>query len=156
MRSMTRRRPTSTRCSWCSRCRGRSTRQALQAAAQALIERHASLRAALPAREPEPAGADDRAGRVGALAQHRPVVAGCGASASSGWPASWRRTAPSASTSAAPPLLRFALIRLSADEHRLVLTNHHILMDGWSMPVLVRELLTLYARHGDANCRCRG
>ena len=49
-----------------------------------------------------------------------------------------------------PPLLRFALIRLSADEHRLVLTNHHLLMDGWSMPVLVRELLTLYARHGDA------
>ena len=49
-----------------------------------------------------------------------------------------------------PPLLRFALIRLSADEHRLVLTNHHLLMDGWSMPVLVRELLTLYAQHGDA------
>ena len=49
-----------------------------------------------------------------------------------------------------PPLLRFALIRLSAEEHRLVLTNHHILLDGWSMPVLVRELLTLYAQHGDA------
>ena len=26
-----------------------------------------------------------------------------------------------------------------------MLTNHHILMDGWSMPVLVQELLTLYA-----------
>ena len=48
------------------------------------------------------------------------------------------------------PLMRFALVRLSADEHRLVLTNHHLLMDGWSMPVLVRELLTLYAQHGDA------
>ena len=48
-----------------------------------------------------------------------------------------------------PPLLRFALIRLTADEHRLVLTNHHILMDGWSLPVLVRELLTLYAQGGD-------
>ena len=31
-----------------------------------------------------------------------------------------------------------------------MLTNHHILMDGWSMPVLVRELLTLYAHQGDA------
>ena len=50
----------------------------------------------------------------------------------------------------AAPLLRFTLIRLAADQHRLVLTNHHILMDGWSMPVLVRELLTLYARNGDA------
>ena len=42
--------------------------------------------------------------------------------------------------------MRFTLIRLAADEHRLVLTNHHILMDGWSMPVLVQELLTLYAQ----------
>ena len=49
------------------------------------------------------------------------------------------------------PLLRFTLIRLSAREHRLVLTNHHILLDGWSMPVLVRELLTLYAQQGDAS-----
>ena len=47
------------------------------------------------------------------------------------------------------PLIRFALIRLSAERHRLVLTNHHILMDGWSMPVLVQELLTLYAHKGD-------
>ena len=31
-----------------------------------------------------------------------------------------------------------------------MLTNHHLLMDGWSMPVLVRELLTLYAQQGDA------
>ena len=51
---------------------------------------------------------------------------------------------------AGAPLLRFALIRLAGDQHRLVLTNHHILMDGWSMPVLVRELLTLYAHRGDA------
>src|SRR6478735_8932707 len=40
--------------------------------------------------------------------------------------------------------------RLAADRHRLVLTNHHIVMDGWSMPVLVRELLTLYAHRADA------
>ncbi len=51
---------------------------------------------------------------------------------------------------AVPPLVRFALIRLGAQEHRLVITNHHILMDGWSMPVLVHELLTLYAQKGDA------
>ncbi len=50
---------------------------------------------------------------------------------------------------AAAPLIRFAVIRLSAEDHRLVITNHHILMDGWSMPVLVQELLTLYARGGD-------
>ncbi|MGE0126450.1 MAG: condensation domain-containing protein, partial [Vicinamibacterales bacterium] len=45
---------------------------------------------------------------------------------------------------AAPPLIRFALVRLGATEHRLILTAHHILLDGWSLPVLVRELMTLY------------
>src|SRR5215467_7233644 len=47
------------------------------------------------------------------------------------------------------PLMRFMLIRLAADQHRLVLTHHHLLMDGWSLPVLVRELFTLYAQAGD-------
>ncbi|WP_344555936.1 amino acid adenylation domain-containing protein, partial [Kitasatospora saccharophila] len=44
----------------------------------------------------------------------------------------------------APPLLRFTLLRLAADRHRLVLTCHHLLLDGWSMPIVVRELLALY------------
>ena len=105
---------------------------------------------ALPARASRPAGADHRAGRrrcpgAASICRHwmKPDVR-------SAWPPSWRRSAPSASTSAGAPLIRFALIRLAADRHRLVLTNHHIVMDGWSMPVLVRELLTLYAHRGDA------
>src|SRR5262249_26952026 len=36
---------------------------------------------------------------------------------------------------ASPPLMRFMLIHLATDRHRLVLTNHHLLTDGWSMPV---------------------
>ena len=48
------------------------------------------------------------------------------------------------------PLIRFALIRLAAERHRLVLTSHHILLDGWSMPVLVEELLALHAHAGAA------
>ncbi|MFL6129470.1 MAG: amino acid adenylation domain-containing protein [Mycobacteriales bacterium] len=47
------------------------------------------------------------------------------------------------------PLLRCALLRLGPDRHRLVLTKHHILMDGWSSPVLVRELFALYGAGGD-------
>ncbi|WP_203895674.1 non-ribosomal peptide synthetase, partial [Planobispora longispora] len=46
---------------------------------------------------------------------------------------------------ARPPLLRFVLVRLAPDAHRLILTNHHILLDGWSTPLLAAELLTLYA-----------
>ena len=56
---------------------------------------------------------------------------------------------------ACPPLLRFRLLRLGGDRHRLVITSHHILMDGWSSPVLVQELLALYA-HGGMMVRCRG
>lgn len=49
---------------------------------------------------------------------------------------------------ASPPALRLVLVRLGAAEHRLVLTSHHILLDGWSTPLLVDELAALYA--GDA------
>ncbi|MET9915014.1 amino acid adenylation domain-containing protein, partial [Streptomyces sp. NPDC006476] len=50
---------------------------------------------------------------------------------------------------ARPPLVRFVLLRLGERRHRLVLTNHHILWDGWSLPLLVRELVALYERGGD-------
>ncbi|MFD4259397.1 non-ribosomal peptide synthase/polyketide synthase [Streptomyces sp. NPDC058534] len=48
-----------------------------------------------------------------------------------------------------PPLMRFTAIRLSADRVRLVMTNHHILLDGWSMPLLWQELTELYVSGGD-------
>jgi amino acid adenylation domain-containing protein len=48
------------------------------------------------------------------------------------------------------PLFRFTLIRIAPDEHRLVITHHHILLDGWSLPIFLRELIVLYARDGDA------
>ncbi|MGV9455865.1 amino acid adenylation domain-containing protein [Streptomyces sp. NPDC003635] len=45
---------------------------------------------------------------------------------------------------AAPPLLRCALVRLGELRSRLVLTFHHIVADGWSLPVLHRELMACY------------
>ncbi|AEV81918.1 non-ribosomal peptide synthetase [Actinoplanes sp. SE50] len=44
-----------------------------------------------------------------------------------------------------PPLLRFALLRLRPGRQRLVLTVHHLLWDGWSVPVALGELFALYA-----------
>ncbi|MEU0375037.1 condensation domain-containing protein, partial [Streptomyces sp. NPDC006283] len=49
----------------------------------------------------------------------------------------------------APPLIRFGLLTLAPEHHKLVLTTHHLLLDGWSMPLLVRELFTLYEQRGD-------
>ena len=49
-----------------------------------------------------------------------------------------------------PPLLRFVLVRLGTERWRLIVTGHHLLTDGWSMPVLGRELLALYRAGGDA------
>ncbi|MFD3455113.1 non-ribosomal peptide synthase/polyketide synthase [Streptomyces sp. NPDC058691] len=46
---------------------------------------------------------------------------------------------------ARPPLLRCALVRLEEGRSRLLLTFHHIVADGWSLPVLHRELMALYA-----------
>ncbi|MFD0266205.1 amino acid adenylation domain-containing protein [Streptomyces sp. NPDC127106] len=43
------------------------------------------------------------------------------------------------------PLIRFALFRLAQDRHRFALMNHHILLDGWSMPVLLQDLFAYYA-----------
>ena len=42
------------------------------------------------------------------------------------------------------PAFRVALIRTAADRHRFVLTNHHIVLDGWSMPILLREIFAGY------------
>ncbi|AUH39243.1 non-ribosomal peptide synthetase [Streptomyces sp. CMB-StM0423] len=50
---------------------------------------------------------------------------------------------------AAAPLLRLLLVRLGAERHRLVVTSHHVLMDGWSMPVLLGELSAVYAAGAD-------
>ncbi|MGK2318682.1 non-ribosomal peptide synthetase [Gordonia rhizosphera] len=44
-----------------------------------------------------------------------------------------------------PPLIRFALVRRESDRFDLVVTVHHIVVDGWSMPLLLRDLLTCYA-----------
>ena len=42
------------------------------------------------------------------------------------------------------PMIRGRLIRLSEEEHALLITMHHIVSDGWSMEVLIRELSVLY------------
>ncbi|NOJ91950.1 amino acid adenylation domain-containing protein, partial [Corallococcus coralloides] len=45
----------------------------------------------------------------------------------------------------AGPLIRASLLKLGATEHVLLITMHHIVSDGWSLGVLIREVGALYA-----------
>jgi len=42
------------------------------------------------------------------------------------------------------PLLRISLLRLGRFDHVMIIVMHHIVSDGWSMSLLVRELVALY------------
>ncbi|WP_082281998.1 non-ribosomal peptide synthetase, partial [Mycobacterium colombiense] len=44
-----------------------------------------------------------------------------------------------------PAAFRAALIRTAPARHRFVLTNHHIVLDGWSMPILLREIFASFS-----------
>ncbi|MEV0088225.1 non-ribosomal peptide synthase/polyketide synthase [Saccharopolyspora sp. NPDC050642] len=120
----------------------------LRAAAQALVDRHASLRAAFVrrgGREPVQviarrvrvpwreldlvAAADPEAAFADVLAADRNERFDLGR----------------------PPLVRFMAVRFAADRVRLVMTCHHALFDGWSLPIVVDELVELYSRDGDTS-----
>ena len=123
----------------------------LRASAQALLDRHASLRAAFQ----QPAGAAQPVQvvlRGVAVPWRDEDVSGPGAAAA--WAEAERLAAADRAERfdlRAAPLLRFLLIRLGARQHRLVITSHHIVLDGWSLPVLVRELTAIYAAGGQAS-----
>ncbi|NUL01705.1 amino acid adenylation domain-containing protein [Streptomyces lunaelactis] len=50
-----------------------------------------------------------------------------------------------------PPMLRMTLVTIGPDRAELVFTANHVLFDGWSVPLLLEDLLRLYAAGGDAS-----
>ncbi|MFB9431804.1 amino acid adenylation domain-containing protein [Streptoalloteichus tenebrarius] len=119
----------------------------LRAAGQALVDRHPTLRACYPqTADGQPVQVITRSA---ALPWRAEDLSGLDESTQD---EETRRIAREDFTRrfdlARPPLLRMTLVRLGDDRHRLVLTNHHILLDGWSMPVLTHELFALYADRG--------
>jgi amino acid adenylation domain-containing protein/non-ribosomal peptide synthase protein (TIGR01720 family) len=46
------------------------------------------------------------------------------------------------------PLMRLTLIRLKDDTYRFVWSHHHILLDGWSMPLIFKEVMAFYDAFG--------
>jgi amino acid adenylation domain-containing protein len=47
------------------------------------------------------------------------------------------------------PLLRVKLLKLAEDKHVLLVTMHHIISDGWSIGIFIREFATLYNAFAD-------
>ncbi|MFI1016710.1 amino acid adenylation domain-containing protein [Streptomyces sp. NPDC020965] len=113
---------------------------ALRRAAQAVLDRHAPLRAAFRQRS-DGSPVQIVAGEVELPWREVDLSAGTGP-ASADAVAAEERARPF--DLARPPLLRCALVRTGAARSALVLTFHHIVADGWSLPVLHRELLALY------------
>src|SRR4051794_2181642 len=44
-----------------------------------------------------------------------------------------------------PPLMRFMLIRLRDEEYHFVWSSHHLLFDGWSVPLIFQDVADFYA-----------
>ncbi|MEU6578108.1 amino acid adenylation domain-containing protein [Streptomyces sp. NPDC046805] len=120
------------------RLRGKLDAAALTDAVNALVERHETLRTTFPAEQGEP------------TVRVHPAAEGCVPLIDlSGLPraeAEERADRLASDQLATPfdlangPLLRVQLVRLAAEEHVLQLAVHHIVTDGWSMTVLIREL----------------
>ncbi|MFC5181380.1 non-ribosomal peptide synthetase [Actinomadura harenae] len=126
--------------------RGPLDTAALKAAAAALLRRHANLRAAFRQRkEGTPVQVIVR--EVRTPWEEIDLSAHPDAEAEAARVADRERARPF--DLAKPPLVRFVLLRMADDRHRLVFTNHHILLDGWSTPILQTELFALYLTRGD-------
>ncbi|MFA0812571.1 amino acid adenylation domain-containing protein, partial [Microbulbifer epialgicus] len=123
--------------------RGPLDTSALKAAAQAVLQRHASLRAGFVHHKiKEPVQVIQRSvevpWRLLDLSGLEPGARLHGLQETIGRDREQRFDLTKA------PLLRFALVRVSPVEHYLLFTSHHILLDGWSSPLLLQELFTLY------------
>ncbi len=123
---------------------------AFRAAAEALVRRHASLRASFRSR---PAGDAVQVVRTDVVLPWQEVdltgmadedaVAELARLTDADWARRFDMTEP--------PLLRFTVVRLADDRFRLLWAVHHILVDGWSMPIFARELFTLCANGADVS-----
>ena len=126
------------------RLQGELNAAALESALRALVERHASLRTTFPERGSEPVQRISDRVRMDLRRielQTLPVDRR---------EAEVRRLTREEALApfdlARGPLLRSRLLRLDPADHLLLLTIHHIVSDGWSMGVLVRDVLALYQR----------
>ncbi|WP_020387123.1 non-ribosomal peptide synthase/polyketide synthase [Kribbella catacumbae] len=110
----------------------------LRSAAQGLLDRHPHLRSAFrPRRTGEPVALVPRV----VVLPWRELEVGSEAELA----ALLDADRVDAFDPASAPMMRAMLIRRNDGNHRFVLTHHHLLLDGWSVPLFVKEFFALYA-----------
>ncbi|WP_334189202.1 amino acid adenylation domain-containing protein [Noviherbaspirillum sp.] len=128
------------------RMQGTLDRTALQRALDRIVARHEALRTTFVLEEGQPvqhiAAAD-----IGFALQEHDLRTHASAEAELERLGNEEAGAPF--DLAAGPLVRGRLIRISDDEHVLLVTMHHIVSDGWSQGILVNEFSTLYNAYRD-------
>uniref|UniRef100_UPI00068B255B non-ribosomal peptide synthetase n=1 Tax=Lysobacter antibioticus TaxID=84531 RepID=UPI00068B255B len=120
---------------------------ALRRAAQALLQRHPNLRAAFV--HQDLAAPVQAIPRDAVLPWRSIALEGNAEARSAALDALLHEDRAQGFDLARGPLLRFTLVREHERLHHLVLTNHHIVFDGWSLPILLEELFALYGNGGD-------
>ena len=124
------------------RLRGRLQIDAMQRTLNEIVRRHESLRTSFPTLDAQPVQSI-----APALALDLPLI-----DLSTLREDEREREAQRCATEearapfnlATGPLVRANLVRLGAEDHVLLVTMHHIVSDGWSMGVLIREVGALY------------
>ncbi|MGW4354602.1 amino acid adenylation domain-containing protein, partial [Nocardia sp. NPDC004582] len=126
--------------------RGRVDAGRLRRAVRVLLDRHANLRSAFVT-DPEPVQVVDDAAEA---PWSEADLAGLDdAARDRAWARLLAADRATRFDPAQAPLLRWMLVTTGPERYRLVLTNHHLLLDGWSTPLLLKELLVLYATDCD-------
>ncbi len=116
---------------------------ALQAALDALVNRHEALRSTF-----SDDGLEMHVAGEGALPAQRQDLGACDeAGQAAAIQTLLDREVETRFDLGQGPLIRAHLLRLGALRHQLVLTAHHIVCDGWSFAVIAHDLMQAYRQH---------
>ncbi|MCF3179257.1 amino acid adenylation domain-containing protein [Streptomyces polychromogenes] len=121
----------------------------MRRAGQALLERHPGLRAAYAARADGDLVQVVPADGVSLPWQHLDLTGADGAARTEAFERFLTEDRAAHFDLDTPPLFRLSLVVTEPGRAELVMTSHHVLFDGWSTPLLMRDLLLLYGARGD-------
>ena len=128
---------------WRCLIRGKLSAQALKRAWETILERHSSLRTIFVW--------EDLKEPVQVVHKHVPLpwrshdCSGQSPDHQQGWLETYlTEDSEQGFDLSKPPLMRLVLVRMSEDSHVFIWSFHHLLLDGWSISIVLNEVQTLY------------